>query len=179
MNTEEEIFNFTISNYDDEEREEDQNNNIGQNFNNQNNITRPITIGNILERILYPPAGRSSNNSSILREYMLNNNLINTYFVSVVYDNESEYDTEEEYQPPQIKVHSFIYDSQIHDIENNECSICADKYKNNDEIAILKCDHLFHKNCLEEWSIRNPICPLCRCDIPCEEEEQDSEREEE
>ena len=50
--------------------------------------------------------------------------------------------------------------------KNNEsCSICIDEFKNDTDNKIilkLKCDHLFHKECLDPWLITNKSCPLCR-----------------
>ena len=51
-------------------------------------------------------------------------------------------------------------------INNQECSICVESL--NDNIAIkLKCNHIFHKKCLEEWlkKSKNKDCPLCRMKV--------------
>lgn len=32
------------------------------------------------------------------------------------------------------------------------------------EVKILKCTHMFHKKCIEDWFKRSPLCPYCRCD---------------
>tara|TARA_Y100001958_G_C21247511_1_gene578931 strand:- start:5061 stop:5441 length:381 start_codon:yes stop_codon:yes gene_type:complete len=49
-------------------------------------------------------------------------------------------------------------------IENDiddSCSICLEKYKLNDMINRLNCNHIYHKECLDNW-IQNNNCPLCR-----------------
>lgn len=49
----------------------------------------------------------------------------------------------------------------------NECSICYEKYNNN-EIAIeLYCNHQYHYNCLIEWFNNdiNTRCPLCNLPV--------------
>lgn len=42
----------------------------------------------------------------------------------------------------------------------NECSICYENIVENKKI--LKCGHIFHKNCIDSWTKINPICPYCR-----------------
>lgn len=44
-----------------------------------------------------------------------------------------------------------------------ECAVCLCKIENGDEIRELRCDHLFHRVCLERWlGYKNLSCPLCR-----------------
>ena len=42
------------------------------------------------------------------------------------------------------------------------CVICLERYKKNDKIIVLKCNHVFHDECIEAWFISRPSCPLCR-----------------
>ena len=53
------------------------------------------------------------------------------------------------------------------DLENliNECSICLEKYKLNEKIIQLDCDHIFHKSCFDLWFQKNNSCPICRDNI--------------
>lgn len=53
------------------------------------------------------------------------------------------------------------------ELENKEqyenfCSICTENYKNLDEISLLECNHLYHKDCIKEWSMYKNTCPICR-----------------
>lgn len=44
-----------------------------------------------------------------------------------------------------------------------ECPVCLCKLEEGDEIRELKCNHLFHKYCLDRWlGYRCKTCPLCR-----------------
>lgn len=46
-----------------------------------------------------------------------------------------------------------------------ECSICIEQYPVGCDIAIMNCDHFFHKNCIIEWLNRKPTCPICREEV--------------
>jgi hypothetical protein len=54
------------------------------------------------------------------------------------------------------------------DIDNistkNPCSICLLELIK--DIKKLKCEHNFHKKCIDEWINTNNVCPLCRSIIP-------------
>jgi hypothetical protein len=44
-----------------------------------------------------------------------------------------------------------------------ECSIC---YEENDkQCAVLRCKHLYHKECIDKWLINNTTCPQCRYEL--------------
>ena len=47
----------------------------------------------------------------------------------------------------------------------NECSICLDNLKINENIYILPCKHIFHCKCIIHWLEEETTCPLCRSDI--------------
>ena len=44
---------------------------------------------------------------------------------------------------------------------NDECSICLCNMDNDEFIKILKCNHVFHNKCIEQWFIKSTICPIC------------------
>lgn len=43
----------------------------------------------------------------------------------------------------------------------NSCSICLDEFKYHDKIIRLKCQHIFHENCLKKWCYTGEKCPNC------------------
>ena len=48
----------------------------------------------------------------------------------------------------------------------NDCAICLEKIKINDDICELKCGHIFHYNCAKNLVDHHlSKCPYCRCDI--------------
>ena len=46
----------------------------------------------------------------------------------------------------------------------NDCVICLEKIEN--ESIVLKCNHSYHKTCIEK--IKKPLCPLCNANIEIE-----------
>lgn len=57
------------------------------------------------------------------------------------------------------KFNQFIRIKTLKSFEN--CSICLNKIFE-DTLKITKCNHTFHKDCIETWLITNKKCPLCR-----------------
>ena len=41
------------------------------------------------------------------------------------------------------------------------CVICLENYTKNDKCAMLKCEHVYHEQCLYEWFNERITCPLC------------------
>ncbi|KAL8518345.1 hypothetical protein ACS0TY_009644 [Phlomoides rotata] len=50
--------------------------------------------------------------------------------------------------------------------ESEECAVCLCKIDEGDEMRELRCDHLFHKVCLDRWlGYGHGTCPLCRGNV--------------
>ncbi|KAK3812314.1 MAG: hypothetical protein J3Q66DRAFT_54912 [Benniella sp.] len=45
------------------------------------------------------------------------------------------------------------------------CAICLCDYEDLEELRHLPCDHIFHKDCVDEWLKLKRTCPLCKYDI--------------
>lgn len=50
------------------------------------------------------------------------------------------------------------------DNEAVECAVCLCEIEEGEEIRELRCDHIFHRVCLDQWVglFRQVTCPLCR-----------------
>lgn len=48
-------------------------------------------------------------------------------------------------------------------IENNNCCICYASYCGDNRAVKLRCDHIFHRSCIDRWLNTSTTCPLCRC----------------
>ena len=45
---------------------------------------------------------------------------------------------------------------------NDHCSVCLDELNGDKIIKFLKCEHVFHSECVDSWLSRSASCPLCR-----------------
>jgi hypothetical protein len=59
---------------------------------------------------------------------------------------------------------------------DDNCMICMEKYKIRQFKRIIpKCNHFFHKKCIDKWLKKKASCPVCRCDLL--EQKQDDQHE--
>ena len=63
-----------------------------------------------------------------------------------------------------IDIEWIVYDESKSKYDT--CTICLEKFKNNECVAILKCEHIFHDNCIFEWGCYKQSCPICKKEIP-------------
>lgn len=48
----------------------------------------------------------------------------------------------------------------------NTCFICLADFDQEDTVRKIKCDHIFHKNCIDPWLLKESYkCPACRANI--------------
>jgi hypothetical protein len=50
---------------------------------------------------------------------------------------------------------------QRSDDDKVTCRICMEEYVHNVEIKTMKCFHMFHAECIDQWLGRKTSCPLC------------------
>jgi len=46
-----------------------------------------------------------------------------------------------------------------------QCSVCMEDFVDGEEVRLLRCQHVFHTRCIDEWLGRDPHCPLCRASL--------------
>lgn len=49
--------------------------------------------------------------------------------------------------------------------KNEFCIICQEDIKIEEIIRKIKCSHLFHINCIDNWFIENKKCPMCKFEL--------------
>jgi hypothetical protein len=57
------------------------------------------------------------------------------------------------------------------------CVVCADEFAVGDTVVRLPvCSHVFHERCALRWLERHNTCPMCRRELPAEDEEYEERR---
>ncbi|WZZ63930.1 hypothetical protein YC2023_075300 [Brassica napus] len=51
-----------------------------------------------------------------------------------------------------------------------ECTICLEEFKNGGRVVPLACGHEFDEECIVKWLETSHVCPLCRYELPCEDQ---------
>lgn len=46
--------------------------------------------------------------------------------------------------------------------EKRDCVICMNQYVAGDNVTIIPCTHIFHKDCITTWFKSNNTCPICK-----------------
>lgn len=50
-------------------------------------------------------------------------------------------------------------------LENPNCLFCLKDIILNENTYLLRCGHLFHQDCINNWITKHSICPFCKFDI--------------
>lgn len=51
------------------------------------------------------------------------------------------------------------------------CTVCHDAYDAGAEVVELPCSHCFHEDCISPWLDTHNSCPVCRYELPTEEDD--------
>lgn len=128
----------------------------------------PLTTSNIPEP--QPPVARRSRpttyywaNSLIPNHY--NNNLLDTSMLTNLFTmalNQNFTDVPVVPTNDQVDAATTLGRSQVAE----PCAICQDAMENSQSIRrINRCQHAFHRSCIDTWFESGVTCPICRIDI--------------
>lgn len=53
------------------------------------------------------------------------------------------------------------FQKAIYESDDKECAICLEEI-NDSKCIVLKCNHIYHKKCINAWLKKNETCPMCR-----------------
>lgn len=56
--------------------------------------------------------------------------------------------------------------------EQTECVICLDEIEVGDLAKEMPCSHKFHGDCIEKWLKLHGCCPICRYEMPIDDEHE-------
>ena len=60
--------------------------------------------------------------------------------------------------------------------EEFDCPVCLKRCELDDEFCRLPCSHRFHKECIMPWLEKTSSCPLCRKELPTDDEDYEKMR---
>lgn len=49
--------------------------------------------------------------------------------------------------------------------DNTKCTICLTDFEDECNVSLTECNHLFHTECVKEWSRYKKDCPVCRKEL--------------
>ena len=58
------------------------------------------------------------------------------------------------------------------DLNDGKCIICFDDLEEKEIGRMINCEHIFHKECINQWLNVKQTCPCCRTSIKKEDEER-------
>ncbi|XP_047315040.1 E3 ubiquitin-protein ligase RING1-like [Impatiens glandulifera] len=56
------------------------------------------------------------------------------------------------------------------------CAVCKDQFSIGDEAKQLDCKHMYHSDCILPWLLQHNSCPVCRFQLPTENDEVKEKR---
>jgi hypothetical protein len=63
------------------------------------------------------------------------------------------------------------------DYDESVCSVCFEKFCQNQEVRQLYCGHVFHDNCIQDWILKGTSEGCCECRHPFFEKVHDDDEE--
>jgi hypothetical protein len=48
---------------------------------------------------------------------------------------------------------------------DSKCAVCQYDFNEGEKVTKLTCNHLFHAPCVDEWLLKNKVCPICKKEI--------------
>ena len=106
----------------------------------------------------------------IPNSYIFLYNLFNYFHQLIETDYESHLINEslnsvKAFEKTNLKISTSLHEYNHESYLNNECVICKDEFVLKQEVAMINCNHIFHKKCIDEWGSFKNECPICRTNI--------------
>nr|AEE62818.1 unknown [Dendroctonus ponderosae] len=59
-----------------------------------------------------------------------------------------------------------------------QCPVCLKEFPSHDKVKKMPCKHVFHPDCILPWLSKTNSCPVCRFELPTDDEDYEEERKE-
>ncbi|KAL1207870.1 E3 ubiquitin-protein ligase RING1-like [Cardamine amara subsp. amara] len=53
---------------------------------------------------------------------------------------------------------------------DEKCAVCLEEFNNGSRVVTLPCEHYFDDECVVKWFETGHFCPLCRFELPCQDQ---------
>lgn len=60
--------------------------------------------------------------------------------------------------------------------EDDKCPVCLKEYETAESVKKMPCNHKFHAECINRWLDKTNTCPMCRFELPTDDEEYEAYR---
>jgi E3 ubiquitin-protein ligase RNF115/126 len=78
---------------------------------------------------------------------------------------------------PSKRIDESMLQGEGENLKSPECAICQDDAELGSEVAVLPCNHWYHRTCVSEWLKQHDTCPSCRKSVMRPAGEQRSQGE--
>ncbi|XP_015127884.1 E3 ubiquitin-protein ligase RNF181 [Diachasma alloeum] len=86
---------------------------------------------------------------------------------------------DEKLPPPASKAAvEALEEIKITDAGSKQCPVCLKAFESSEIAKSLPCQHSFHKECIIPWLDKTNSCPLCRHELPTDDEDYEMYRKE-
>ncbi|CAG2063623.1 unnamed protein product [Timema podura] len=66
--------------------------------------------------------------------------------------------------------------AQMGTVPNDKCPVCLKLHSLGEVVKVLPCNHSFHSACILPWLEKTNSCPLCRHQLPTDDEDYEAYR---
>jgi len=156
-------------------------------FSSRNNNNEDNSSSNLLNHILFSQGVSRPRSSHGLLDLILNYAFIQNYnrnleniINQILMNDNNKYGNPPAAQSAVDKLEHFkISDKKLKEFGfENSCPVCKEDFIINEDCLLMPCAHHFHKDCLVPWLKERNSCPVCRFELPTDDEDFERRKKE-